>query len=488
MRDKIIKWAGGSMLFAFISSNFAFADETVDTLSLVRELQEQMKHMQQTISQQQDEIQALKQARVSIAPQKSEAVVAAPAPAATAMTDADFTSMLDNTTGGATKWLKDLKFSGDLRMRYEGLHYHSGSANETDDRNRFRYRLRYGFEKKMNSDMKIGFSMASGEQSSGANSDPNSTNTTFDNNFNFKPIFIERAYATYTPRYLSNLGPLTKTEITGGKMTNAFEKGSSDLVWDRDVKPEGVYEKADFTLIDTPDFGLNVHATLGQFILDEDATVGGDANLFAYQIGVTPSFQLMDMPVSWLHAISFYDFDHYAINNNFTAPVSLARTNPDVDGISTALDAGSFKVIEYYSELGFTILNSLPAGLYLDLAGNPADRANGSSGTTLDAKFGNDFAWALGAKLGGVKKKGDWEIGYQYKYIGADAVPAAFNDNEFGDGFTGKRGSVFKLGYGLTDTIIFNGAAFFVENLNPGTASIIDQQQRRFQVDLVWKF
>ena len=490
MRKKFLSGLGILTLLTFFPTALVCADEG-SLISMINDLQKQMAQMQKTINQQNEKISHLekREPQIQVAPASSgEVAKAAP------MSDYDFGQMLDTATGGAQKWLKDLKFAGDLRLRYEAFNYASGHPSETDDRNRFRYRLRFGFEKKFNDDMKIGFGLASGETgasgSNGLNTDPTSTNTSFDNNFNFKPIFIEKAYGTYTPTFLAKRGVLDKTEISGGKVNNPFEKGSSDMVWDRDVKPEGIYEKIDFKLIDSENFKLNVYGLAGQFVLDEDATVGGDANLFAYQMGVNPVIYtpLFERPVDVLQAISLYDFSNYARKSNFLiGSTSLARGNANADGIGTELDAGKFRVIESYSELAI-YPHGLPVRFSLDLAGNPADAANGSTGSTLFHSLSNDFAYGLGVKLGGIAKKGNWELGYQYKYIGADSVVGAFNDSDFGDGHAGKRGSVFKAAYAITDSITLNGAMFFVENLNSDTAGVIDLQQHRFQIDLSWKF
>ncbi len=491
MRSKLFAVSSTFLLLTLLPYPRAWADES-QLISMINELQKQMSHMQKTINEQHTEIQELKKrgAQIQVAPAAGGEV-----PKATPMSDYDFGQMLDTATGGAQKWLKDLKFAGDLRLRYEAFHYTSGNPLETDDRNRFRYRLRFGFEKKFNDDMMIGFGLASGETgaagSNGLNTDPTSTNTTFDNNFNFKPIFIEKAYGSYTPGLLKNRGPLKQVNVTAGKMNNPFEKGASDMVWDRDVKPEGIYEKADLKLIDSENFKLNSYVTAGQFVLDEDATVGGDANLFGYQLGINPVVYtpFFERPVDFLQAFSYYDFSGYARKSNFLiGTTSLARGNPNVDRISTELDAGRFNIIESYSEIAF-YPGGTPLRLHLDLAGNPSDAAGRlNTGDTLEHKFSNDFAYGFGVKLGSIVKKHDWELGYQYKYIGPDSVVGAFNDSDFGDGHAGKRGSVIRLGYALTDTITLNGTMFFVENLNSDTASILDQQQRRFQLDLSWKF
>lgn len=465
-------------------------------LNLVQNMQDQMKDMQKTIQQQNQKIQTLEKREPSVTSAPSgETVSAAP------MSDYEFNQRLETATGGANKWLKDLKFSGDLRLRYEAFKYSAGSG-ETDDRNRFRYRLRYGFEKKFNDEMSIGFAMASGEgptlssAAAGASSvqaDPTSTNTTFDNDFNFKDVYIEKAYAEYSPAFLSGKSVLDKTTITGGKMNNPFEKGSSDMIWDRDVKPEGLAERITFKFFDGDNVDLKGFVTAGQYVLDEDSTVDGDSNLFAYQIGLNPVVYtpFFERPVDLTQAFSYYDYQNYARKNNFViGGTSLARGNPNADGLTTELDAGDFNVVESYSEIAVYPLN-FPTRFFIDVATNTADSSKGLAlnGDVLgNTVLHESTAWSFGTKLGSIVEKGDWELGWAYKYIGANSVVGAFNDSDFGDGHAGKSGNAFKLSYAITDNIFLNGAAFFVHNLNSGTAGIIDQQQRRFQADLVWKF
>ncbi len=482
MKPRILRLATCLSLLAFFFSSPAMADDA-QIFEMVKSMQKKMDEMQKTIYQQDQKIDQLEKRPPQIQVAPSAGTEAVPAPP---MSDYEFNERLANATGGANKWLKDLSFKGDLRLRYEAFNYDLGSSAETDDRNRFRYRLRFGWEKKFSDDMKIGFSLASGENTgtNGLNIDPTSTNTTFDNNFNFKVINIEKAYASYSPSFLRGYGPLTKTTLIAGKHDNKFEKGSSDMIWDRDVKPEGITETMDFKLLDTSNFDLNGWATFGQFILDEDASTRGDANLFAYQIGLNPVIYtpLFDRPVDLTQAFSLYSYNNYARNSNFIiGGSSLARGNTNVDGVTTELDAGAFKVIESYSELAI-YPGGLPTRFHLDLAGNPASQSVAVQGAN------EAFAYGFGVKLGGIVKKGDWETGYTYKHIGANAVVGAFNDSDFGDGHSGKAGHVFKAGYALTDSLTLGAAAIFVENLNAYSFGILDQKQRRFQMDLVWKF
>ncbi len=475
MKSKIL-WA--TVVLTFCSNSIPALAEDPQLLTMIRQLQSQMHEMRQTIERQDEKIRALEKRGPQI-----QMVPAAPGSEKNAaMSEYEFGRMLDNATGGAQKWLKDLKFSGDMRLRYDGQHYNSGSSSESDDRNRFRFRLRYGFEKIFSENMKVGFGLASSEQTGGANVDPTAMNQTFTGLFNYKPIFIEKAYATYTPSLLKNKGPLNQTEVTAGKFVNPFEKGSSDMVWDRDVRLEGVAEKFDFKLMDSDTFKLNSYVTSGQFVLQESATKGSDAQLFAEQLGINPVIDTpwLDRPVDFLQAFSFYDFNNFARKNNFTiSGTSLARGNANFDGLTTELDSGKFKIIESYSELAIFPWG-IPTRFHLDLAGNPSDGS-----VTL---VGQDFAYGYGVKLGSIVKKGDWELGFQHKYLAADSVVGAFADSDFGDGFAGKHGNVFRGSYALTDNLNLSLAAYFVNNLNPNSFTIINQEQKRYQVDLVWKF
>lgn len=479
---KLRKLIAFCCLFAFVLTPSSWA-QVEDLKIMIQDLQKQMSAMQKLINQQNMKIQDLERRQPS-------AQIAAPSAEPTPpMSDYEFNERLGGALGGANKWLKDLKFSGDTRLRYEAFHHGSGHPSETDDRNRFRYRLRFGFEKPFGEQFLGGFSLASGEvgtsgNSLGFNVDPTSTNTTFDNNFNFKPIFIEKAYGSYKPSW-AKVGPVSKVEITAGKFTNPFERGSSDIIWDRDVKPEGAYQKIDLKLLETSDLKVNAYAVAGQYILDEDAaaTNASDAEMYGYQIGINPVVYapFLERPVDILSAVSYYDFADYDRSSNFmiNGATSLARGN-SVCGTNLCT---SFKIWDFYNEIAIYPYG-IPVRPFYDFAHNEDE-----GGTLFDSS-----AWAMGLKLGSLVKKGDWETSAAYKWLGRDAV-TGFNDSDFTGStttHTGTRGIVFKAGYLFTDRLSLNGAAAFLENLNPGASvagSIIrDEQQRRFQLDLGWKF
>lgn len=478
----IKKWAVNACILTFLFSSHAWAnaDPVAKLTDLVSQLQKQMVQMQDTIREQDVKIELLQN---QLAERPSGGTVVPGQQAA----QGSFDESLKAKIGDADKWLKDLKVGGDFRLRYEAFHFTSGSAAETDDRNRFRYRLRLGFDKKLGKEFQVGVGLVSGETAgtgadSGLQVDPTATNTSFDNLFNLKDIFIDKAFANYNPKW-ALIGPVEKFEIAGGKLTNPFEKGSSELVWDRDVKPEGAYQKVELALLDAAAFDVKGYAIAGQFILDEDSAGGShaDSELFAFQWGLqlsanTPFFEA---PVDLLSAFSWYKYDDYAQNSNFLiGATSLARGNSNFVGAGTELDAEDFTIIETYHELSLKPYG-IPFKPFFDIATNVSNEG---------PKSDEGLAWALGTKIGGLKKKGDWELGYAYRRIENDSVVGAFNDSDFGLGFAGKRGSLFRMGYALTDYMSLNGAASFVNNLATGTGGVRDEEQKRFQLDLSWKF
>lgn len=465
--------------FTLASISSAWADESMigKLQSMIEDMQKNMASMQRTIDQQNVKIRSLENREPQVE------VSGGDVETGSKLTQEDFDKMLKAKIGESDKWLKNLKFSGDGRLRYEAFDFTNGTTSETDSRNRFRYRLRIGAEKKLTDEFKAGFALASGEQAFGSTGDNVSTNTTFDNNFSLKDVFVERLYAIYNPAWVK-VGPIEKAEIGGGKVANPFEKGSSDMIWDRDVRPEGAYEKIDIRLYDGEDLKVKAYGLLGQFILDEDSSAGNnaDAELYAFQTGLDTKFAtpIFEKPVGLLSAFSWYSFSDYTNVSNFTiAGTSVARGNSNFVGPATELDAGDFEIIELYNELSIEPFIGIPIKPFFDIATNPQNEG---------AQPDEGWAWAFGTKIGEAKKKGEWEASYAYKRIENDSVVGAFNDSDFGLGHSGKRGSQFKLAYSLTDNIQLGGAAFFVNNLTTGTASVRDEEQRRFQTDLVWKF
>ncbi len=409
-----------------MGSSTAYADDAA-LLNMVRNLESQMKAMQQTIMTQGETIRELKS-------QPSGSTYMAPKGEVT-------TAEVGNITEATHPWLKGLDWKGDLRLRYEGI---SGNGAANTDQKRFRYRLRYGFEKKMDGPfegdkMKVGFRLASGTTGTRT-----STNTTFDTQFDYDSIVIKRAYAKYYPNALK-VGPISNVEIGGGKFENPFvdKMGESTwLIWDGDVEPEGLYERFEMSLLDNEDFSINGVATAGQLILEEGgATDSDDSELWAYNLGFLTN--LKDAGVTTKHFVSFYDFDEYqSRSGNF-----VAGNNPTCSGGASL--CSEFQLLNVYNEIGIGLPGiNQPFKVYFDAVKNLSESAD-TKATGAD----QDKAWMLGAKLCEAKKKGQWELKYEYARLEANAVVGAFTDSDFDGGSGNARGSVIGGKYALSDNL-----------------------------------
>lgn len=336
------------------------------------------------------------------------------------------------------KWLDNLTFNGDLRLRY----HLQKSDDHTQDKHAGRFRLRLGLKKTwLEKRMEVGFRLASG-----SSDDPTSTNQTFDDNFSTKKIWIDRAYAKYKPEFLEG------SMIVGGKMANPFVH--TNMIWDSDVNPEGVW-----AVYQHPGFGdFQPFAGFGFFQLNHNSN-DGDSTLHAYQVG---SVWKINKDVKWTAALAYYDYGHY--EDNF----SRAKSNTESGGNLTAEE---FNVLNLTNKVSWKAFG-LPMSAYLDFAHNCGNELGGQSD-----------AFAFGCKVGKNKKKGDWSVSYKYAWIEQNVTPAAFNDSDFGN--TNRKGHQWGAKYNMMDSLTVGANLFSTQ---PITGSGQDNTELLMLADLIWKF
>lgn len=402
--------------------------------------------------------------------------------------------------GETNPWLADLTSKGDVRLRYEAFNREAGDA---DDRNRYRFRVRWGLEKKFGDDFRAGFRIASGPGTTEATS----TNQTLTGEFAQKSVFFDQAYGIWTPTTtVQKFAPNTLlTEIGAGKVANPYEKWGTSIVWDGDVTPEGIYEKWDYKLTDVGSDGVGnwqLNFLMGQWVLSEASSVTGtsgvgDVNMMSYGIG-TDYIWAKDQNATF--KFTYYDWADY---NNYLKNTGTALTSQGFGGNDR--EVSDFKVLNFYFETNFPIATqwgSPNLKLYGDFVHNTADYSNGdaSSDETLrnvPYREDNEDGFSLGFMVGKPKVKGDAMFNYEYLYLEANAVPGQFSESDLGLGSTNNKGHKVAYKYMLTDALEFNATAWIVDRIDTTVTSYQggdynsngdNQHLLRTQIDLVYKF
>ncbi|MDP6637336.1 MAG: putative porin [Phycisphaerae bacterium] len=353
-------------------------------------------------------------------------------------------------------WLDNLKFFADLRLRFEH-HSQDGSSSagigiQRKPRNRYRFRLRFGFIKTwLDEQMEVGFRLASGSLDSGATTSAGrSTNQTLTGTFNKKDLWIDRAYAKYSPNAIPGL------TFIAGKMANPLEH--TDLIWDSDLNPEGIVVQYHRALCGIDVFGNFAHLSV------RETQSGHDTILNVYQGGFRAP---LPCGMKTVVAIAWYDFDDYE---------SLGLVPGDnFNGWNR-----NTQLINVLAKVKFTACG-LPWQVYFDWVHNNQDNQE-----TADFENADD-GFALGVKVGKNKKQGDWSAGYKYKYIEFNATPGNLNDADFGTPSgrgTNIKGHVFKAAYNLTDFLVAGSTIMLVQPITHNGR----ENDFLFQFDLIWKF
>jgi len=338
------------------------------------------------------------------------------------------------------EWVKNVKFKGDLRTRYEYI-----DEENSDNRNRARIRARFGFDAKVHDDVDMGMRFATSEvwgddETSG---DPVSTNQTLDDAFSKKSIWLDLAYFNWHPKDISGLN------VIGGKMENPFYRvGQNQLIFDSDLTPEGLAVQYVRPLTDS---GLELFINVGGFYVDEVKS-GADTSLFAGQLGLKQTFE----DKSYLAGgASLYGYSNL---EGHDALVTVDGTekffgNSNSDGVYT----NDYDLVEFFGEYGFNICKT-PAAIFASYVQNTV------------AVSDQDTGWLVGASLNKLKD------------LEKDAVLGVFSDSDFIGGGTNGKGHRIGAGYQLTKNIQTNVTYFMDEKGND------EHDYDRFQADVIFKF
>lgn len=359
------------------------------------------------------------------------------------------------TAKSGAEWAEKIKWSGDFRYRYESI----DNDRTDEDRNRNRVRARIGMTAQVTDDVKAGIALASGGD------DPVSSNQSLGGGSSTKGINLDMAFIDW--KFAENL------HLVAGKTKNPYYKvGKNSLVWDGDYRPEGAH-----IFFDNGTFW----AIAGYHFLESDNKGGSqDAEeMMGAQIGYngkisdTTKFKVgasyFYIPVEGSDA--FIDDDTFG-NSSFTRIVDDNGTPLDFTDDETAnVHEFDYETVELFAELN-TKVAGIKTTFFADyVKNNDADE---------------DTGFALGMKLGSAKNKGDWQFGYTYEDLEADALFAAFTDSDFGGGGTDVKGHKLNAAYAFSKNTSLSFTYFDNEYGEHTRSEELDYD--RLQVDIKTKF
>lgn len=367
-----------------------------------------------------------------------------------------------------SKWVEDIKFGGDLRIRHE---YFDKDTTGQADRSRQRFRLRFGWEFKLPYKLTAYSKLASGT------GEQTSTNQSFDNLSSQKDLWIDLAYIKWAPQEWVTL--------QAGRMANPLWRTySSDVVWDGDFNPEGASQK--FTRLVGP---IDLSATLMQIVLDEDSsnnvgsnTTGQQADQWLFSHQITAETRL-----PFEKRLKIGVANHYSKNEN-QGTLSQAATGEGNRRTAGGVLLNNFNVMEYTADLKgwFMRLPFSIQGTYVkNKAARPANEFTTPANVVSTEK--EDYGYQAGVILGKASNAKTWEVAYFNKQVRTDATLADIADSDLGDGGTNRKGHIVWIAYAPADFILCQIKHFDTEVINPSLAPGRDDINRT-QFDVSFKF
>ncbi len=406
--------------------------------------------------------------------------------------DKDFTKAYQ-VKSGLPDWVTSLKLNGDFRGRYEGFY---GENPAFVDRHRFRYRARVGVTASLLNNFEAGLRLSSSERADNFGGDPISGNATLTDNASKKFIFIDLAYAKWTA---INTPELTLAASIG-KMENPFV--FSDMVFDPDYTPEGAALQLGYMATDKHALRL----IGGYFVLDELGASSHDP----FMVGVQTRWDTAwSAKINTTMGAAFLSIANDEWLRNDAVP-NVNRGNSRA-GASAAAAAPRYGFNPVVLDAAFTYsLDSFPW-----YAGPFPIRVSGDYMLNPAApRSADNYAYSVGVTFGKAGKKKTWELGYTWKWLGANAWWEELVDSDFGayyentaapvnllDGFvtgtnptgrgygagTNVKGHVMRLAYSPTDHLTLATKLFLTELINPAPAES-ESGMARLQVDASLKF
>ena len=321
---------------------------------------------------------------------------------------------------------------GDLRLRYELFTFDNDASGNTEpNRSRLRYRLRFGFHKKIGDRLKLGMRLSSSQSQTSIRS----ANQTLgrDDDFDFDDVRIDRAFAEYTLPTWNGL----ETRLIGGKIANPFvwQPGKDRVIWDPDVAPEGGAIAFSYPL----DEGSRLFANVG-YLIDEEISDEVDSKVIAAQLGGETRAGGFDLALRssmyWWRGLDRGFQDRAVQRGNLPTAFNNKKARiGDLAGYARTEPDPSWPVL-FYATLAKNF--SAEKGT----CGLIADTVDCTGLAPLPfAVPKDDMAYGVGLELGSSREY--VKLGFGFFRVETNAVISLFTDSDLLDGFTNRQGWAF---------------------------------------------
>jgi polyhydroxyalkanoate synthesis regulator phasin len=371
----------------------------------------------------------------------------------------------------AEKWkistpITELELYGDARVRYE-IRNGDTVTNDTQQRNRERYRMRLGLRGTLADDWFFGVRL---ETSTSARS----TNVTFGDDTSGNGPFVKNSDGVYVGQAYLGYKGFKDITLTAGRMPNPLV--STFLVWDPDINPEGLAEQWKHTFTfggaatesatesytkdgmalpkekksESQALKIDIFITLAQFVYDDanpENPIGAaparipntDAFLLAWQVGAKFTF-----PNKLYAQIAPAIYNYTGAGDTFNTTFS-----GDSGGNQTGVN--NLLVFDLPMEVGWK-LGEIPMRFFADFAVNleADDRAAAAS---HPGKGDQRYAYQVGASIGQLKKKREWQLNVFWQHQEQFSLDPNLIDTEFFDTKLNLEGVGVTFGYMLSDAV-----------------------------------
>jgi len=348
-------------------------------------------------------------------------------------------------------WVERMKFSGDLRLRWETTRFDDLNKKSKNGNDRLRTRLRFGVESQIHEDVEVGLRMATGSDTDGT-----STNVTNGNYFGeISSWGIDRAYVKYTPSFV----PQKAIDLSVGKVKNPFL--TTKVVWDEDVVPEGAFLKAT----------LFKECKIQPWVLGSVMTVyqpgEADDNIYAYagQIGLNANFDAFEAEAG----ISYTDWQDLGTPGYLPTNV---HGNPRWVDAAGNTRLSQFKVWDFVAKASYKFSEKGAVDAWANYVNNTDAEGPNSSA---------DTAWGAGIGV----KYAQFGADFWYKDVEGNATPGFISDSD--SGYVNEKTWALGVSYQAWKYGLFKVTYFDGENIDDKMQGATNDFQTLF-IEAIFKF